>query len=301
MKIASIDIGTNTILLLIAEFIDSKLEIIEDYHNIARLGEGLDKSGYISESAISRALKILEFYSERIEFHNIKTIEIVATSAMRDANNSFEVKRSLESIIKSNIYIIEGKEEAKYSFIGSIEDDKLNTVIDIGGGSTEIITGKSNEIYNITSLQTGAVRLSERNNLFYPFSVEAQTNADDELNKIYDEVKGFQFGEVIAVAGTPNTLGQINLGLKEYSREKLHNYRMSSSALDNVIEVIKNNPKEFLVEEYGVHSNRADIILGGALVLQKLLQISKKQSFTISANGLRFGVAKAYYMKKVIG
>lgn len=298
MKIASIDIGTNTILLLIAEFVDGKLNIIEDYHKIARLGEGLDKSGFISDAAIERGKNILEFYYESIESQKVDKTVIVATSAMRDAKNSSDVKALFEDIIKADIQVIIGKEEAKYSFIGSIADNELNTVIDIGGGSTEIITGKGDEIYNITSLQTGAVRLSERNNLFYPFSEMAKENADDELNRIFNEVEDFQFGKIIAVAGTPNTLGQINLGLKDYSIEKLHNYEMTASDLDKVIEIIKCNPKEYLVEQFGVHSNRADIILGGALVLQKLLQISKKQMFTISANGLRFGIAKDYFNKK---
>lgn len=298
MKIASIDIGTNTILLLIVEFTNGKLNIIEDYHKIARLGEGLDKSGFISDAAIERAKNILEFYYERIVTQKVDKTVIVATSAMRDAKNSIEVKAFFENIIKAEIQVIVGKEEAKYSFIGSIEDNELNTVIDIGGGSTEIITGKADEIYNITSLQTGAVRLSERNNLFYPFSEIAKQDAEDELNRIFEEVKDFQFGKIIAVAGTPNTLGQINLGLKDYNREKLHNYEMSALDLDKVIDIIKSNSKDYLVEQFGVHSNRADIILGGALVLQKLLQISKKQSFTISANGLRFGVAKDYFNKK---
>ncbi len=294
MKIASIDIGTNTILLLIIEYTNGKYEIIEDHHKIARLGEGLDKSGEISAEAIERATKILDIYHNRIIQQNVSNIVTVATSAMRDAKNSNVVKDIFEKIIESKIEIIEGKEEARLSFLGSIEDDKLNTVIDIGGGSTEIITGRNLDIYNITSLQTGAVRLSERTNLFYPFSENALLKADKELNYIFSETEEFNFGEIIAVAGTPNTLGQIHLRLKDYSREKLHNFEMTKLELKNVLEIIKNSPKEYLVEEYGVHPNRADIILGGGLILQKLLQVSNQNSFKISSNGLRFGVAKDY-------
>lgn len=289
---ASIDIGTNTILLLIAELKDNRIEIIEDFHKIARLGEGLDNSGFISDEAIERAKKILLFYKEKIDFYKVEEVHCIATSAMRDAQNSQSVKAIFEDILKSDVKIINGYQEATFSFLGSVEDDDLSTVIDIGGGSTEIITGQSKEIFNIVSLQTGAVRLSERNNIFYPFSKESLQAADLELNSLFTDVRKFNFGKIIAVAGTPNTLAQINLGLTEYNREKLHNYTMKTSELDGVIDIIKNSKKEDLIERYGVHPNRADIILGGALVLRKLLEVSNKSSFIVSSNGLRFGVIK---------
>ncbi len=296
-KIASIDIGTNTILLLILEYQNGKYTIIEDHHKIARLGEGLDKSGNISLEAIERATKILNEYHNRITKNNVEKVISVATSAMRDAKNSNLVKSIFEKIIGNEINVIEGKEEARLSFLGSIEDNHFNTVIDIGGGSTEIITGQNSQITNITSLQTGAVRLSERNNLFYPFSAKSIDSTNKELNFLFSQIIDFKFGNIIAVAGTPNTLAQIHLNLNSYSREKLHNFEMKATELDNVLEIIKNNPKDYLVDKYGVHSNRADIILGGGLILQKLLNVSGKNSFKISSNGLRFGVAKDYIIK----
>lgn len=290
---ASIDIGTNTILLLIANVSGNNVEIIEDHHKIARLGEGLDKSGFISDAAIERGRKILEYYAERMKVHKVESVGVVATSAMRDAKNSSEVRAIFEAIISSEIKVIVGDEEARLSFLGSIEDDEQNTVIDIGGGSTEIICGSGTNITDKISLQTGAVRLSERSNLFYPFSEDALKFADDELNHLFEKVKDFQFGKIIAVAGTPNTLAQICLGLKDYSRDILHNFKMTSEDLDKVIEIIKSNPQQHLIDNYGVHPNRADIILGGALILQKLLEVSKKDEFTVSSNGLRFGVIKS--------
>ncbi len=290
---ASIDIGTNTILLLIANVSGNKVEIIEDFHKIARLGEGLDKNGFISYEAISRAVKILEFYKEQLDSNKVTQIKCVATSAMRDANNSSDVKSIFEKILDCDVEIIDGEAEARFSFLGSIEDDELNTVIDIGGGSTEIITGKKDKIDNIISLQTGAVRLSEHNNLFFPFSDSSLKSAGEELTIIYQKVKSFNFGKVIAVAGTPNTLAQINLGLTSYDREILHNYVMRTNELDEVINKIKTHTKQDLMDKYGVHPNRADIILGGALVLRKLLEISNKDEFIVSSNGLRFGVIKS--------
>lgn len=297
MKIASIDIGTNTILLLIVEIKNNHLNIVEDHHKIARLGEGLDKSGEILVESIERASKILDYYKKRIELIGVDTTLVVATSAMRDAKNSELVKNIFESILDTQIKVIKGLDEARLSFLGSIENNGLNTVIDIGGGSTEIISGKNSDILNSVSLQTGAVRLSERHNLFYPFSSSSLKSADNELNFLFSDIKKFNIANIIAVAGTPNTLAQIYLNLKEYSREKLHNFTMTKDNLNEVLEIIKNNPKEYLINNYGVHSNRADIILGGGLILNKLLEVSNINSFTISANGLRFGVVKDYLLK----
>ena len=129
--------------------------------------------------------------------------------------------------------------------------------------------------------------------MFFPFSDSSLKSAGEELTIIYQKVKSFNFGKVIAVAGTPNTLAQINLGLTSYDREILHNYVMRTNELDEVINKIKTHTKQDLMDKYGVHPNRADIILGGALVLRKLLEISNKDEFIVSSNGLRFGVIKS--------
>ena len=285
MKIASIDIGTNTLLLLVMEYKNGQLTIIEDHHKIARLGENLNKTGIISSNAINRATKILEFYKERIIDLDIDHVISCATSAMRDALNSKEVSLKLENIIETKIKIISGDEEARLSYLGSIEFDK-NIVIDIGGGSTEIIQGINEKIIHAESVNIGAVRITEMFDLWN----KSSDNIVKARNFIKDQLKVFPLNDIkhaIAVAGTPNTLATLHLGIKEYSREKLHMLNMKKSDLGKTIQIVISSSKKDLIEKHGIHENRADVILGGALILDEFMNYFKLDNLYVSSNGLR--------------
>ena len=135
MKLASIDIGTNTILMTISEYdeVNNRLIILKDIHNVARLGEGVDNNKYICDAAIERARAILNEYKQICVADGVHHILACATSAMRDAQNSKDVIDIFSSILDSQVEIIAGELEAKLSFIGTIDSNKLSAVIDIGG------------------------------------------------------------------------------------------------------------------------------------------------------------------------
>lgn len=296
MNIASIDIGTNTLLLLVAETENKEINrIITDEHKIARLGEGLDKNGFISDNAISRATTILENYKSILKEYNVSKVLISATSAMRDANNGNEVKEKLESVIEYPINIIEGLEEAKISFMGSVERKDLTNdiVLDIGGGSTEVILGNRNEILKSSSLQIGAVRLTER---YFP-DFESKTNNYNEASEfVRNELSKLGSlnceGDMIAVAGTPTTIAAIDLQLPQYNAHLIHNHRINIDRLDEIVEIFKKSSKDELIEKYNVHANRADVILGGAVILLEFLKYIQKEDFLVSCKGLRYGLLK---------
>jgi len=296
MKVASIDIGTNTLLLLIAEVTESGLEIIEDYHLIARLGENVDKTGEISTEAIERGCAILRNYKQIIDKAEIENVVIVGTSALRDAKNRDLVCAKFEEIIGSPVRIIRGEEEANHSFLGSKIDESNNIVMDIGGGSTEFVSGSSSKINFRRSLDIGAVRLTER----FLKGAGSQAEQIEELNKFLsdelaklnkDELKG----EIVAVAGTPTSLAQMNLGLKNYDYTLIHKYRFSLVDLKKNIEILINTPKEDLISKYHIHPNRADILLAGSLILQKFVEYMQREDFIVSCHGLRFGVVLDYF------
>ena len=301
MICASIDIGTNTLLLLIADVIDGKIvKILADEHQIARLGEGLNKAGIISDNAIMRASRILHDYKHIISEHNVELVRASATSAMRDANNSNEVRELFETILNSPIEIIAGIDEARISYLGTIEDlsNKSDIVLDIGGGSTEIIVGNNGVITYSKSLQIGAVRLTES---FFPDFKSKKENlesAREQITKMFDGLELTETdGNLIAVAGTPTTIAAIDLQLPQYNAHLIHNHRLELDRLESIVEVFVNKTSKELVEEYNVHPNRADVILGGALILLEFLKYTAKSSLLVSCKGLRYGLILDMFKK----
>jgi exopolyphosphatase / guanosine-5'-triphosphate,3'-diphosphate pyrophosphatase len=301
MICASIDIGTNTLLLLIAEVTNGKIvNVIEDEHQIARLGEGLENNKIISDNAILRATRILHEYRNIIESYNVELIRVSATSAMRDAKNSSEVKVLFESIIKSPIEIIAGIDEARISFIGTIEDSRIysDIVLDIGGGSTEVIIGKNQEISYCQSLQIGAVRITEK---YFPDFESKKTNqkiAREYIRYLFSQLNITKSnGNLIAVAGTPTTIAAIDLELPQYNAHLIHNHRISEERLKGIVEIFVNKTSTELVEQYNIHPNRADVILGGALILLEFLNYTGKSSFLVSCKGLRYGLILDMFKK----
>lgn len=297
---ASIDIGTNTILLTIASYSYGVVRIIEDIHNIARLGEDLNQKGFISENAIERANSILSYYSKYIDNYAINGLYLTATSAMRNASNSENVKLILEDAIGHKISIISGEEEAKLTLLGSLEKDQISaTIIDIGGGSTEIITGEVNDIKALISLPIGVVYLKYKYILYNKYKILQykdirQYTYDIILNNIDNVLKN----NVIAVAGTPTTLATIYQGLKDFQIDKIHGFLFKKEMLDNITEKLIYSSVEDIIKKFHVHPGRADVIAIGAIILQTFMEIFDIKQFSVSARGLRYGALKYIISQK---
>ena len=168
---AGIDIGTNTLLLLIlSKDHTGMIQIEEDIHRIARLGEGVHEHGIISMNAIERASSILREYNGILRRYDPIEIKAVATSAMRDASNRIEVLNELKSILRYPIECISGTDEALFTFLGSKEQYSSPVILDIGGGSTECIIGNGDDCI-AQSIDIGAVRLHDMCMNSLPISV----------------------------------------------------------------------------------------------------------------------------------
>ena len=219
-KYASIDIGTNTLLLLIAKVENKKINVIKDIHGIARLGEGSNDK-IILENAMIRAEKLLREYRLIIEKEAVEEIKIVATSAIRNSKNKDYVLSRLSEAIGHDILVISGDEEANLSFIGSVENGNDNTVFDIGGGSTELIVGKQDTISYRKSIEIGAVKISEK---FFNTHSDKILNYSEACKYVNNKLMAYDYSQIkgnfIAVAGTPTTIASIDLGLKKFSLKK---------------------------------------------------------------------------------
>ncbi|MCK5741639.1 MAG: hypothetical protein KAH48_05425 [Chlorobi bacterium] len=297
---AAVDIGTNTILMVIAtRSSDRNIEIITNEHSIARLGEGVDKTGLICEKAVQRAEKILSEYRKICGNYHVTDIRVCATSAIRDAQNSSEVRKRLGSVIDTEVETISGLEEARLSFLGTVEnEDESAVVIDIGGGSTEIIKSSIKNIFddqikNRISLQTGAVRITERFLKLSPPSADdidaARVDIIRELNKVTFKADD---AKIYAVAGTPVTIASAALGLKTFNYSKVHGYVLKRDVLEDISSKFKVATVVELVNNYGIPPKRADLICAGTLILETILDHLDRTNCTVSAHGLRYGILK---------
>ena len=294
MRYAAIDVGTNTILMVIGENDGNEIKILRDEHSIARLGQGVDESGNIAPEAIERALVILSNYNDICKSLNVEKIWICGTSALRDASNRDKVISSFLNVIDAEIKIISGENEAALSYLGAMESEISGDalVIDIGGGSTEFITGANGEFNSKISLQIGSVRLNERILKSSPPSGENIEKTIDEiirhLNKI--DINNFKYNELYAVAGTPTTIAAIAQDIKDFQPEKIHGYKLTLAEVNKVFEILSVLPKEEITEIYGVHPKRADVILAGVIILKESLKYLAANSCIVSTRGLRYGI-----------
>lgn len=290
MIIAGVDIGTNTILMTIADYTKDNFKVIGEKYAVARLGQGVDKSGYINQDAIERTKSILNEFAEYANSLSVERKYIVATSAMRDAKNNIEVKQKLEKSIDGEIHIISGDEEAHLSYIGTVNNDKKSLVIDIGGGSTELILGQAGEILHRKSFNFGAVRLTERFINSQPPSYNEIQNVKDFLQ---EELNSFKIDNTdinyYGVAGTSTTVALTALGLKDYEVAKADGFILKQSKLNDIVEMYNSSDVDTIINKFGVNPKRADLISAGALILQSIFNHLKIKNCTISSKGLRYG------------
>ncbi|MCB9220041.1 MAG: hypothetical protein H6610_11360 [Ignavibacteriales bacterium] len=295
MKIASIDVGSNTVLLLIAEVENRILTPLFNAYHSPRLGKGLVPGKNILDEKVFQLLSILKEYKSEIEKYNCEKIIITATNAMRIAANNNSIVQKIKDELDLDVEIIDGQTEAKYSYLGAsstIPNIKEKMVIDIGGGSTEIIHGIENDIKFKNSFQTGVVSLTEKFLSNFPYKNCDIKNAEDfliETFKILPQNIPFNL-PTVAVAGTPTTLSCINQNLGEYVDEKVEGtfltYQEIETTFDRVRLVHSNN----MIETFGsVVKGREDVLFAGILILRSIMRLQRIDRIIVSGRGLRFG------------
>lgn len=298
-RIATIDIGTNTALLLIADldFASQTIHTIYNHQEIIRLGKGVDKNRRIHTDAIERLMTCLQFYCSLIAQYDVKLVRAVATSAVRDALNRDEILHLARLHHGIDIELLSGDAEAELTFQGAIAGwhNLLEPflVIDIGGGSTELILGDSHGILDKVSLDIGSVRLTERF-----FNIQPPSSESFELARTFlidtfsNELSRFISGResVIGVAGTVVTLAAQAQGLQHFDNDKLHGYTLAYSSVATQLDFFKSHTVDAIIAA-GVESGRADVITAGAMILWTFMRIFGVKTVTVSTQGLRYGVA----------
>lgn len=298
MIIASIDIGTNTVILLIAE-IDAAKGLISPLYNeqrIPRLGKNIHSSKSISKAKINELIQILQDYDKAIRSFNCEKTFITATNALRIASNKNEIKRIIKNELNLEINIVSGEQEADLTFNGAayqFNDDSKSLVIDIGGGSTEIIYGKKSDIIYKKSYQIGVVAAKEKFFRHSPPLPSETLSFQNELKRVFNDLKKehFIFDRAIAIAGTPTTLAAIKLNLSEYNEELLEGLKLNRNEIMNLLREIKTLKDADILKKYkAMVKGREDVILSGAVILLFLMELLYIDEVIVSTKGIRYGV-----------
>jgi len=299
MNIASIDIGTNTAILLIMKLSgegDSPIPLLNEYR-VPRVGKSAVKGGNIPVENANRLLRVLKKYRELCLEYDCVAIKAVATNAFRIARNSEELVYRIKNETGISVDVISGETEAALTFAGaynttSTQGEKL--LIDIGGGSTELVTGIAGNIIFRKSFQMGVVTFTEK--FIMPAALiddaikQIRHAITEQLNRFLDFIP--KRIETIAVAGTPTTLACILQNARNYSDELVDGSIIKTDVLEKIIEQLKPLSPNEVKQKFGqVVEGREDILLSGVIILQAIAKIFKIDEIVVSSRGLRFGAA----------
>lgn len=295
---ASIDLGTNTCILLIADYSSDRkvvTRVLHDQSTMVRLGQGVDQSKRIHPDAAARTLACLRGYAAKLAATGLKPSDTVcvATATARDAANGDEFFAQVTKETGLKFRTISGDEEARAMFRGGLlpgMDPSHSAVIDIGGGSTEF-RSESGGI----SLQMGSVRFTERILKTDPVSDEEFWKARDAIDEVLGQAREWRQGvrrdaQLVGVAGTVVALAQWHLGLTRFDAEALNGVVLTRGDIHRMVEELKWRTVAERKEIPGIDAGRADVLLAGALILWRSLEVLGFPGLTVSTRGLRFGV-----------
>jgi exopolyphosphatase/guanosine-5'-triphosphate,3'-diphosphate pyrophosphatase len=300
MRVAAIDIGTNTILMLIAEISqDGSISSLRDDHVIARLGKGVDRTGRITADTTDRVVGFLEKYKEIADSYHPDRTVACGTSALRDATNAAEVIAYLGRRVGLNIEVLSGHEEAELTYKGAVseflaeEGSKSFAVLDIGGGSSELTIGEGVTLTSTGSIDVGAVRLTERALLTSPPTPESVKKATGEVRSTIAAFPSLPpHTKLVGVAGTVTTLAAIELQLESYDPKLVSGHFLSLDSIIRLSDELKRLSVPEIIRKFPqIQTGRADVIYAGTMILVECLDHFGASGIIASDRGLRYGIA----------
>ena len=292
MNLAGIDCGTNSTRLLVA---DDEGHTLERLMRITRLGHGVDATGRLADEAVGRTVAVLAEYREVLDRHGVERVRMTATSAARDASNRDAFFEAATEAVGAVPELLGGDEEARLSFLGATSeldpDDGPFLVADIGGGSTEFAvgTGASPDAGpdGVLSTDIGCVRLTEK-------FLHSDPPAPEELSQAFDVVRGHledvarvipsvaEVRRFVGLAGTVTTMAAVELGLATYDRDRIHHFVLTRAAAEDVFRTLATENRRQRVHNPGLEEARADVIVGGAVIVVAIMRYFELQECLVS-------------------
>ena len=298
VKVASIDLGSNSTRLLIADISDGTISSIHKEHTVTRMGDNLTKTEKISKESIKRVLKVLTKYFKTIDINGVENVQIVGTAALRDAENSEEVIMQIQKKFDVEIDIVSGEEEGVLTSLGvlhSLEDIQNFLIVDIGGRSTEFIYDKNNKIIS-NSLDIGVVSLSE---LFFtelPPSNESVKRAIDVIDRTLLDLSVFENRSFVGVAGTFTSLASIYLKQDRFNEEEIHLTEISDKDVFEINNSIMQMTEAQIITNFkGIDPKRAKTIQSGILLANQIISKYNVNSIKVSNSDILEGLILKKY------
>jgi exopolyphosphatase / guanosine-5'-triphosphate,3'-diphosphate pyrophosphatase len=298
LRIATIDIGTNSVLLLIVEGNAQRgFNVLEERCTITRIGKGVDQTGLLADDRVEHTLEILREYVDAINGYGVNTISAIGTSALRDASNGAQFLKRAKSLLGIAVEIVSGAKEARLILAGVRSSfpslDHRSLVFDIGGGSTEfIVPDESEDSPQVISLNIGTVRLTERH-------IETDPPERVELNRLEKAIDAalaklptsFSTGDkkLVGVAGTVTTLAAISLAMEDYDSERINGVELSLADIEEMSERLITLPLHERKIIPGLMPERADVIVSGAILTAAILRFFNVNHCQVCDRGVRWG------------
>jgi exopolyphosphatase/guanosine-5'-triphosphate,3'-diphosphate pyrophosphatase len=295
MPVAAIDCGTNSTRLLITEggrTLDRRMVI-------TRLGRGVAATKRLDPEAIERTVAVLREYKAAMDDAGVTKVRMAATSAARDATNAEQFFAAAEAVVGVRPELLSGLDEGRLSFAGATADLDPGQgpflVIDIGGGSTECMVG-TREVEAVRSFDVGCVRLTETHLTSDPPAPEELSNAiaeaTDWFEELVREVPAVTVARsVVGLAGTISTVAAVEIGLAEWDRDRIHHFRLTRDAIEDVFRTLATEPLADRVHNPGLEPARADVIVGGCCALVAFVRTLGLEEVLVSESDILDGLA----------
>lgn len=297
MRLGVIDIGTNTLLLLIAErCADGQIRATADVCRFGRLGQGLDATGRLAPEAISRSLVICRELRSLLDHHRVGAVRVIATQALREAANAAEFTGPAGAVLGAPIEVIAGPREAELAYLAQARSlpalaGKPFVTADVGGGSTEIIVSDGSRVASAVSVPIGAVRLAERHLKTDPPSAAERKALAADIDATLAPLTLPTGVPLVASAGTATNLAAIDLGLARYDAERVHGHALTPAALTALTERLLTTAVAARREIVGMEPQRADVLPAGAAIFARLVARLAAPTVIVSDRGIRWGLA----------
>jgi exopolyphosphatase/guanosine-5'-triphosphate,3'-diphosphate pyrophosphatase len=298
LRVGVVDMGTNSTRLLVADVVDGRVRELERRSTVTRLGRGVDTSGQLATEAIEDVCAVVGGYIEMYERLDAERVSAIATSAVRDAENSAVFLAELRERFALDATILDGAEESRLTYLGACAERPSadrTLVVDIGGGSTELVLGDGPRVGFYASLQVGTVRHTERYVTHDPPEAhELELLAADvsaEISAALDGAAPADASVGIGVAGTPTSLAAIDQELEPYDPELVHGYRLPLRSIQRMCSQLAAVPLAERVRVPGLHEGRAPTIVAGVVILIQVMRAFGLNQLEVSEHDILWGAA----------